>query len=134
MFFLAKYENATTNAADTQYFEAIESEAIENGEALVLKNGKLTKCSETEKPQFISMKKLSAAEEKRRIPCVRTDENQLWRVPVSADPTALKPGDKVTVGDDALTVTATASSSGVITVDDIGEAKKADDEIYVRII
>lgn len=133
MFFLAKYNHAAMNVAEPEFFDMTEGEALKNGEALVLTGGKLTKCGATEKPQFVAMTALDASAEERRVPCVRADENQLWRVPVSADPTALNPGDKVTVGGDALTVTAT-TASGVITVDDLSDAKKAGDEIYVRII
>lgn len=133
MFFLAKYNHAVMNVAEPEFFDMTEGEALKNGEALVLTSGKLTKCGATEKPQFIAMTALDAGAKERRVPCARADENQLWRVPVSADPTALKPGDKVTVGSDALTVTAT-TTNGVITVDDLSDAKKAGDEIYVRII
>ena len=132
MFFLAKYNHAAMNVAEPEFYEAASNEEIKNGEALVLSGGKLTRASTT-LPQFIAMTDLAKGATKRRIPCVRADENQLWRVPVSADPTNLKPGDKVTLGSDALTVTAT-TSSGIITVEDLGGAEKAGDEIYVRII
>lgn len=133
MFFLAKYENASTNVDEPKYYDVTEGEACENGEAMVLTGGKLTKCGATEKPTYIAMKSLAKDATNRRIPTARVDENQLWRVPVSADPSALTPGAKVTLGDDALTVTAT-TTSGVITVEDLGGAGKAGDEIYVRIV
>jgi 3D (Asp-Asp-Asp) domain-containing protein len=133
MFFLAKYNHASMNVAEPEFYEAAASEEIKNGEALVITNGKLTKCGATTLPQFVAMTDLAKDATKRRIPCARTDENQLWRVPVSADPTNLKPGDKITLDTDALTVTAT-TASGVVTVEDLGGAAKAGDEIYVRII
>ena len=132
MFFLAKYEHAVTNAAETEYYNAAASEAIQNGEALVLSSGVLTKCT-TGKPQFIAMKGISAAESDRRIPCFRVDENQLFRVKVTADPSGLKPGDKISINSDGLTVGATKSESGVATVVEVGDAKSGD-EIYVRIV
>ena len=133
MFFLAKYENASTNVDEPKYYEVTADEAVEEGEALVLTSGKLTKCGTTTKPTHIAMMSLPASAVKREIATVRVDENQLWRVPVIADPTALVPGAKVTLGGDALTVTAT-TNSGVVTVEDLGGAEKAGDEIYVRIV
>lgn len=133
MFFLAKYENATLNVDEPKYYEVTEGEACENGEAMVLTGGKLTKCGATVKPQYVAMKALAENAEKREIPTVRVDENQLWRVAVDADPTALTPGAKVTIGDDALTVTAT-TASGVATIENLAGAEKAGDEIYVRFI
>lgn len=132
MFFLAKYNHASMNVAEPEFYEAAANEEIKNGEALVLANGNLTKATTT-LPQFVAMTDLAKDATKRRIPCARTDENQLWRVPVSEDPTNLKPGDKVTLHQDALTVTAT-TASGIVTVDDLGGAAKAGDEIYVRFI
>lgn len=133
MFFLAKYENASTNVDEPKYYDVTAGEACYNGEAMVLTGGKLKKCGTTEKPQYIAMKSLANDATNRRIPVVRVDENQLWRVPVSAAPTELVPGMKVTLGGDALTVTAT-TNSGVVTVEDLGGAEKAGDEIYVRIV
>jgi hypothetical protein len=133
MFFLAKYQHAIINVAEPEFYEMTEGEAAENGEALVLSAGKLTKCGATQKPEYIAMVAMKKDASARRMPVVRADENQIWRVPVNADPTALVPGAKVTLGGDALTVTAT-TTSGVVTVYDTAGAKKAGDEIYVRIV
>lgn len=133
MFFLAKIQNSPINVQSPESFPAASGEEIKQGQALVLADGVLTKCGATEKPQFIAMAALDKNANKRRTPVARTDKSQIWRVPVNADPTALKPGDKVTLDDGATSVTAT-KTGGVITVDDTAGAKKAGDTIYVRII
>ena len=133
MFFLAKYQHAISNVAEPEFYEMTDGEACENGQALMLTGGKLTKCSATEKPTHIAMKAVSADAQERRMPVLRVDENQLFRVSVSEDPSALTPGAKVTISDDALSVTAT-TASGVATIDDLSGAEKAGDEIYVRFI
>lgn len=131
MFFLAKCENGRINSDVPQFYEATANEAIEEGEALVLTSGKLTKCGATQTPQFIAMNALAANATERVIPVLRVESVQLYRVPVDADPTALAVGAKVTIGDDATTVTST-TASGVATIVNLNGAAAADDEIYVR--
>jgi hypothetical protein len=133
MFFLAKIQNSPINVPSPESFPAASGEEITQGQALVLADGVLTKCGATEKPQFIAMTSLKKSAEKRDVPTARADKNQIWLVPCDDDPTALKPGDKVTLGKGATTVTAT-TAGGTITVDNTNGAKKAGDKIYVRII
>lgn len=133
MFFLAKYENASTNVDEPKYYEVTAGEAVEEGEALVLTSGKLTKCGSTTKPTHIAMMSLPASAEKREIATVRVDENQLWRAPIAGDFSALVPGAKVTLSGDALGVTST-TAGGVATIEKLSGAQKSGDEIYVRFI
>lgn len=132
MFKLLKIENARMNVPEPVYHEATAGEEINIGEALSLANGKLTKCGATTKPEFISMAYLAAGATARKIGVCRVESNQVYEVPVTAAPTALKVGDKVTINTDGLQVTAT-TSSGVITVESLNGATAAGDTIVVRI-
>ncbi len=133
MFNLIRHENASTNVAEPVILEATAGEAITNGEALVLTGGKLTKCGATTKPTYIAMTDLAAAASERNIAVYRITPGMVFRVPVVASPTALKPGDKVTLHTDGLQVTAT-TQGGVITVEALEGAAAADDNIVVRVV
>ena len=58
---------------------------------------------------------------------------QSYEVPVTAAPTSLAVGSKVTLHTDGLQVTAT-TASGVVTVEDLNGAKAAGDKLVVRIV
>lgn len=131
MFKLLKIENARLNVPEPEYLDAKDGEAIEMGETLVLSAGKLTKCSGTTKPTHIAMGVKAAADADRRIPACRLEPNQVYEAPVTASPTALVPGVKVTIHTDGLQLTAT-TSDGVATVVDTCGAKAIGDKIIVR--
>ena len=132
MFKLIKIENARMNVPEPVFHEATASEAIAVGEALVLASGKLTKCGATAKPEFIAMGKLAANDANRKVAVCRVESNQVYEVPVTAAPTALKVGDKVTLHTDGLQITAT-TTNGVVTVEALNGATAAGDTIVVRI-
>lgn len=132
MFKLLKIENARENVPSPVFLDVTASEAVAMGEALVLSGGTLTKCGATTAPAFIAMADLTAAAAKRTIPVARVASNQIYEVPVSAAPTSLKVGDKVTLHTDGLQVTAT-TTSGVVTVENLNGATEAGDKIIVRI-
>ena len=137
MFYLAKIENGRMNVPEPEYLEA-KKEVIAYGEALMLTDGKLTKCT-SGAPKYIAMGDIKqkdldglAADKYVTIPVCRVESNQVYDVPVSAVPTALKVGDKVTLDSDALGVTAT-TTNGVVTIVSLNGATKAGDIITVRI-
>ncbi len=132
MFKLLKIENARENVPSPVFLDVTASEAVEMGEALVLSGGTLTKCGATVAPTHIAMAALAADAAKRTIPVARVASNQIYEVPVSAAPTSLKVGDKVTLHTDGLQVTAT-TTSGVVTVENLNGATAAGDKIIVRI-
>lgn len=132
MFNLIKIENGRMNVPEPVYHDVKDGEAVEYGEALVLTDGKLTKCAATTAPTHIAMGVLAADAKNRNLAAARVEKNQLYEVPVTADPTALKAGDKVTLHTDGLQVTAT-TASGVITVESVNGATAAGDKIVVRI-
>ena len=132
MFDLNRIENGRMNVPEPSFFNVKKAEAVEVGEALVLTSGELTKCGADAKPQFIAMRSCGTADKNREIPVCRVEGNQLYVVPVSAAPSDLKCGDKVTLHTDGLQVTAT-TESGVVTVVDLLGATVAGDLILVRI-
>lgn len=132
MFKLIKIENARMNVPEPVFHEVKASEAVELGEALVLTSGKLTKCGATVKPEFIAMADCAAAATDRIIPVARVEANQLYEVPITADPSSLAEGSKVTLHTDGMQVTAT-TTSGVVTVESLNGAAAAGDNIVVRI-
>lgn len=132
MFKLLKIENARLNVPSPVFHDVKASEAVQIGEALVLSGGVLTKCGATTAPSFIAMADLSATATKREIPVARVEKNQIYEVPVTAAPTSLKVGDKVTLYTDGMQVTAT-TTDGVITVEDLNGATAVGDKIIVRI-
>ena len=133
MFKLIKIENARMNVPEPVFHEVTEDEAVVIGEALVLTNGKLTKCGATVKPEFIAMADCVADATKRLIPAARVEGNQLYEVPVQEPPTSLVEGSEVTLHTDGLQVTAT-TTSGVVTVESLNGAAAAGDIIVVRIV
>jgi len=132
MFRLLKIENARMNVPEPVYLDVKASEAVEEGEALVLTSGKLTKCGATATPEYIAMAAKAATDTARTIPACRVESNQVYAVPVTAAPTSLVAGSKVTLYTDGLQVTAT-TTDGVVTVVDTNGAKAIGDEIIVRI-
>lgn len=133
MFKLIRIENGRMNVPSPVFHEVTAGEAVYEGEALVLSAGKLTKCTAQVKPEFIAMGDKAVADENRTLGVCRVDMHQIYEVPVTAVPTSLKPGDKVTLGNDGLGVTAT-TTSGVITVENLNGAAAAGDTIIVRIV
>ena len=132
MFNLIRIENARMNVPEPVYHEAKAGEAIVTGEALVLSSGVLTKCGATVAPQFIAIGSVDAGATVRKVACCRVESNQLYEVPVTAAPTSLKVGDKVTINSDGLQVTAT-TTDGVVTVESLNGAVAKGDTIVVRI-
>ena len=128
MFKLIRIENGRLNVPEPVIYE-VGATAVTIGEALVLSGGKLVACSGATKPEFIAMGNAGAGE---KVAVCHVESNQVYEVPVSAAPTSLKAGDKVTVATDGLAVTAT-TSDGVVTIINTNGATKAGDTIVVRI-
>ncbi len=132
MFKLLKIENARMNVPEPVFYEAADGEAISVGEALVLEGGKLTKCGAAVKPEFIAIGEIGEADTARKLAVCRVESNQVYEAPVTDAPTSLKAGDKVTLSEDALGITAT-TDGGIVTVVSVGAAIAAGDTIVVRI-
>ncbi len=108
MFRLKK--SLTNTTPSIEYFEGKTGEVFTYGEALILKNGKLTKCSPTERPWFVCLGSVSCKEKSEIVPVFRTFGFYVFECPIDGDTSALKIGDKVTIDDDGKGVTSTTTS------------------------
>jgi hypothetical protein len=132
MFKLIKIENGRQNVPEPEYLEVTANVAISIGQTLKITEGKLAAASGTDKPTFIAMGELSAAASKRILAVCRVESNQVYEAPITAAPTALKVGDKVTISTpDGLGVTAT-TASGVATIVSLNGATDAGQKVIVR--
>ena len=71
------------------------------------------------------------AESGKDVAAAPVDSAQIYDVELSAAPTSLAEGDKVTIGTDSLTVTAT-KTDGVATIVALNGATAIGDKITVR--
>ena len=126
MFDLKKILNGRMNVPEPEKYVA--GVDIAPGTALKLASGKLAVCGATEGPAYISM---GVAKADALCPVAAVEHNQLYETEVTAAPTSLKVGDKVTISADGLGVTAT-TTSGVATIVSLDGATKAGDKITVR--
>ena len=126
MFYLQKIVGGRINVGEPEI--QVAGAEITHGQALKLSGGKLVACTGAEAPTYIAH---GAGKDGDNVAVYAVSEGMVFEVPCSADPTALKPGDKVTIGADGLTVTAT-TEGGVATIISTNNAEKADDTIVVK--
>ena len=105
------YSVGSAKTAPMEIYDITDAEAVVLGEALVLTDGKLTKCAATTIPEFISMGSGTAVE----IPVIRVMEDMVFETTFAADASLIAEGTLVTLHTDGLQVTATATS-GVFTI------------------
>lgn len=98
------------------------AESYTPGEVLVLTDGVAEKCTGTTVPSHICQKKLENAVAEDLLDCTVINAEQELEVPLSADGTGLKAGNKVTIGIDSLTVTATTDSGVFLITEVLGTA------------
>ena len=88
-------------------------EAYAFGEALKVTDGKVTKASGTDKPEFIcSMKATGTAG--GMLDVTRILPNQTWEAVLTEDGASLAVGDKVNIAADGVDLTATTGGSAQI--------------------
>ena len=124
MFNVKKILGARINVPEPE--KHIAGTAITQGMALTLTGGKLVAATGT--PTHIA---LGAAKADEEVACYAVLPAMHFEVPVTAAPTSLKEGDKVTIAKGSLGVTAT-TESGVATIVDLNGAKAAGDLIMVK--
>lgn len=126
MFKLIKIENGRMNVPEPEYFVA--NAVLTAGQAVALSDGELV--SNTTKPTHITLG--PAKEAGAKVPCIRIDSSQVYEVAITAAPTSLNVGDKVTIDDtSAASVTAT-KDGGVVTIVSLNDATAAGEKILVR--
>lgn len=106
------HHRLTASVEPFEYFEKTAGEDIGAGEALVLNSGKLTKCGQEARPEFIAM---GGENRHGLVPVIRVLATTVFAVPAQADQSALGAGSKVTLHTDGLQVTA-SSEGGVFTL------------------
>lgn len=109
MFCLATMDVGLT--PPIQYKPMTNGESAVLGEALVLNAGALTKCGADAKPQYIAVGHNNAHGE---TPVVQVQDYMTFETKLSAAGDALKIGDKVTLNEDGLAVTATTGGAAEI--------------------
>ena len=124
MFNVKKILGARINVPEPE--KHIAGTAITQGMALTLTGGKLVAATGT--PTHIA---LGAAKADEEVACYAVLPAMHFEVPVTAAPTSLKEGDKVTIAEGSLGVTAT-TQSGVATIVDLNGAKASGDLIMVK--
>lgn len=124
MFIVKKILGARINVPEPE--KHIAGTAITQDMALTLTGGKLVAATGT--PTHIA---LGAAKADEEVACYAVLPAMHFEVPVNAAPTSLKEGDKVTIAEGSLGVTAT-TQSGVATIVDLNGAKAAGDLIMVK--
>lgn len=105
----------TSLVFSTPSVEYIEGELNENfvyGEAVTFKDGKVTKCLETEKPDFISLTDISCKEEGILVPVMRVFEFYIFECPIVGNTSGLSVGSRVALNVDATGVS-TQTTNGV---------------------
>ncbi|MBQ7314881.1 MAG: hypothetical protein IJW83_02620 [Clostridia bacterium] len=135
MFKIVTILNGRTSVPETVKLSTSSALRYAEGAAILIASGRAAACTATSKPLFISAQTYAPGESDVLIAYPIT-EDLILEVPVNADPTALKVGQKVTLGFEngqAATVTAT-TEGGVATIYDLQGAKAAGDRILVRFV
>ena len=125
MFECKKILNGRGNVPEPEV-HTVGSSAITAGMALNLSGGVLVKA--TGAPTHIA---LADAAANTKVACYAVLPGMIFDVPVSAAPTSLKEGVKVTVAGTGIEVTAT-TTDGVATIVNLNGAAKAGDIIQVK--
>ena len=109
---------------------ATAGEAYKVGEALVITAGKATKCGAAVKPTHICSQNLKA-DESDHVVAYPISGTMVFETVLTAAPTSLATGSKVTLAADGLGVTAT-TSNGVAEIVDLRGASKAGELITIK--
>ncbi|MBP3413150.1 MAG: hypothetical protein J6K89_07805 [Oscillospiraceae bacterium] len=113
-----------------EYMEAAVMENCQVGLALTVTDGKLCPATGSTKPKYISMYGKPTTEG-QQIPVIPVHANMKFVTRFSADASAVKVGDKVTIDESGLYATAT-TADGVLEIVSM-DGTAADDEVIVRI-
>lgn len=126
MFYLQKIVGGRMNVPEPEVHVA--GAEITHGMALKLSGGKLVPSTGAEAPTHIAH---GAGKDGDNVAVYAVAHDQVYEVACSDDPSALNEGEKVTIGADALTVTAT-TEGGVATIISKNNAEKAGDKLVVK--
>lgn len=90
-----------------EYLPAKAGERCAVGELLTVSGGSAAKCGATATPTHLCV---GPEDERGCVPASRIGEDTIYDAPLTADGAALNLGDRVTISEDALGVTATTAS------------------------
>ncbi len=133
MFKLIRILHSGVNVPEPCRLPVTAETAYKAGSALKLTSGKADNCGATDAPAYIAAETL-AADKKTTVLAYPITGGMLFETAVSAAPTALTIGSKVTLnvsGSAAVGVTATATN-GVATIVDLCGAAAAGDKVIVK--
>ena len=133
MFKLIKIVNSGTNVSEPCKLPKSLTTTMKIGMPLILKDGKVSGCGETDKPTHIAMCNVGNGD--KEVLCYEVNSNMHFETIASISPTALSIGKTYTLAIDndgiGFGVTA-ATTSGVATIIDLCGAKAAGDKITVK--
>lgn len=129
--FRIMYDNAGGRAiGNPMRVPVTAGESYSMGEALVITGGKATKCGAAVKPTHMCSQD-QAADAKESVLVYPISGTMVFETSVTAAPTGLAVGSKVTLAADGLGVTAT-TTNGVCEIVDLRGAKAIGDKITVK--
>jgi hypothetical protein len=126
MFYLKKIVGGRMNVPEPE--KHVAGADITPGMALKFNAGKLIACIGATAPEYIAH---GSAKNGEDVAVFAVAHDMVFEVPCSAAPSSLAEGQKVTIGTDALTVTAT-TTDGVATIISLNGATKAGDTLVVK--
>lgn len=133
MFKLTKIINSGVNVPEPCKLAKNADTVIKAGSAVKLSDGCVTNCTATDTPTYIALENATAGS--LYVTCFEVTPEMRFEVRINADPSALKIGNKVTLGIDAdgsaTEVTAT-TASGVATVTELFGTSSAGNKITVK--
>ena len=133
MFKLIKIQNSGVNVPEPMLLKKSASLVVKIGEALVITDGLLAKCPATTIPTHISLSNGEYGESE--VTVFEVNSNMIFETTVSADPSMLDIGAKVTIAnapDGSATRVSATTASGVATIVDLMNAENVGDKINVK--
>ena len=127
MFKCVKTSAGTMNVPETVYLPVTAEEKVEEGEALVLSDGKLTKASTS--VEYIAEKTGIGG----TIPCLRVTKDAVFECSITSALTDGELGDLLLLSSDGQNV-GEANETGKAQIVDFAEGKAVGDKIRVRFI
>lgn len=126
------YKRHITSSEPIVVLPVTDNEAVVIGECLKLADGKLTKASGTDTVTHIAVSQVEAGTDKT-AQVIEVQKDMEFLAQLSADGASLNVGDKVTIADDGVKVTAT-TDGGIATIKAFHDAETGvDAEVVVTL-
>lgn len=122
------HQRGVTASAPLEYLPCAADAVFEAGQLLKVEAGAALCVTGTAAPTYLC----AGSAKNGGVPAVRIQPDMTFEARLSEDGAALKIGDRVTIGDDAQTVTATTGGAAEITGFP-GEGRAAGDSLYCKL-